>query len=133
MEAGDGAAGDDDEHHRPEVGLAESEPFDVFGDHRDAAAVHRGAEDHSQRADRHREIEEVRGEVVARLEQQPYGKHRGGENVDGEEDVPLIGVVSEYRRDKGPVSAPDRADGDDGEHHERYKLKVHVETIDEEP
>ena len=55
------------------------------------------------------------------------------QDVDGEEDVPLIGVVSEYRRDKGPVSAPDRADGDDGEHHKRYKLKVHVETIDEEP
>ena len=133
MEARDGSACDDDEEHRPEVAPAESKPVYLFRHHRHGSAVHRAAEYHSNRAYRSREVQEVRGEVVARLKKQPDGEDGGAEDVYRNKEVPPVGAVREYLGDYGPVAALDGAESYYREHHYRDELEIHVEAVDEQP
>ena len=132
VEAGDGAAGYHGEEAGPEGLARKAKIGDVGGKGRYLAAVKAGAEDHANRADDDREIEEEGSEIVARLEQEPYRQRGSRKHVDAQEDVPEAGVMREDRLDPGPVASVDGAEGDDDEHHDRDGLEVDVEVIDAE-
>ena len=116
MEAGNGAAGHGDEQQRPEIlTILRCET----GEHRNLGGINAAHEDHADCADEHREVQQERSQIVARLQEQPDRQHRSGENVDDQRPAPELDAKFEGRHDpRGRISIEDRADNqrhhDDG-------------------